>query len=91
MIGSAKGIEWDRKEDEFRHVRRISRSFAMGSTEVTQDQFQRFHRMILGNPILGSLVPAHRLRLRGDEEVQRAARRLGERADPADLRDEVVQ
>jgi hypothetical protein len=34
---------------------------------------------------LSGLVPAHRFRLGSDVEVERAARRLGERADPADL------
>ncbi|WP_433508521.1 hypothetical protein ACQP04_28935 [Pseudonocardia halophobica] len=38
----------------------------------------------------GGLISAHRLRLRDDVEVQRAPDRLGERADPADLRDEVL-
>ena len=39
----------------------------------------------------GGLVPTHRVRLRDDEEIQRATGRLGERADARDLRDEVIQ
>jgi hypothetical protein len=38
----------------------------------------------------GGLVAAHRPGLGHDVEVQRAAGGLGERADTADLRDEVV-
>ena len=39
---------------------------------------------------LGGLVPTHRLGLRDHIEIQRPPRRLGQRADPADLRGEVV-
>ena len=38
----------------------------------------------------GGLVPTHRLGLRDHVEVQRPPRRLGQRANPADLRREVV-
>lgn len=40
---------------------------------------------------LRGLIPAHRLRLRDDIQVQRAPRRLGKNADASDLRDKVIQ
>jgi hypothetical protein len=39
----------------------------------------------------GGLIPAHRFPLGYEVEIQRAPRRFGERADPRDLRGEVVQ